>query len=110
MNDIDGIGPDVPRGDGPYLIAAGGWCAPSDQVYMWGTPAYEHREPECPPWEGLTEDACETRGFYDDGPSWKSWHDCKDQYSKPHTICVCEDCGAERIIIQETPRGPLAID
>lgn len=71
------------------LIAAGGWCAPSDQVYDFLGGPSEPRISYCPEWIALDED--ETDCYY---------HDCVDEY-RNHTICKCEDCGAERIVLKE---------
>lgn len=79
--------------------SAGGWCAPSEHVYDFGVGGGPLPEAACPAWNGITQDECETRSLYEGGVSWKNWHDCKDEFNGPHKVCVCEDCGAERVVL-----------
>lgn len=69
------------------MHAAGGWCAPSNIIYeiFTDTP----RVPYCPEWRTFPEDECD-------------YHDCTNEYKGEHRICVCEFCGATRIIAPTT--------
>jgi hypothetical protein len=99
--DLDII-PEFTEPGGPkpgFLYAAGGWCAPSDTVYDFlgsGTA----REPNCPEWNAI-EDECVARSYWDPSDvTEKSWHSCEYEFSGPHTVCKCEDCGAERVVLK----------
>lgn len=65
------------------MYAAGGWCAPSDTIYSFysDTP----RATYCPEWRAFPEDQCDQ-------------HDCINEYNGAHQVCICEFCGATRII------------
>lgn len=70
------------------LIASAGWCAPSDTIYSFLGEPSAPRVSFCPEWLAVDEDT----------DCWR--HDCRDEY-RNHTICVCEDCGAERVVLKE---------
>lgn len=80
MTDLDGL-----------LVAAGGWCAPSDTIYSIFDPNRPLPLAWCPEWIAVDEpdsDCC--------------YHDCPDEFRGDHTVCVCSDCGATRIVTKET--------
>jgi hypothetical protein len=92
-----------PTPEEPYLIASGGWCAPSDQIFdIFNLPGVPHvSSAHCPDWNIPDDSWCEARSAWEPDTYTRAWHSCKYEYAEPHTLCVCEDCGATRIITQE---------
>lgn len=85
------------------LIAAGGWCAPTGQVYNPYDRTPPLRNQACPDWDDPGEvESCVSHSAWSAEVTPKGWHSCKDEYHGPHDICVCEDCGAQRVILKES--------